>query len=61
VILRAHENKFIGKSLDSARYILIQCGMAGLEDRGVVFLAPHKQVCRVYLPDVEDSVDGNFD
>jgi hypothetical protein len=41
-MIRAHEYKFIGNSLDSAGDIFIQRGMARLEDGRVVLLPSHK-------------------
>lgn len=41
--------------------IFIQGRMTRLENRCIVFLPPNKYFSRIYLSDIKDCVDRNFD
>ena len=59
--MATHLDELLPNGFYCARYIFIQSRMSRLEDWGVIFLSPHEEVGGVYLSDVEDCVDGDFD
>jgi hypothetical protein len=53
-------NKLVPYGFDSARNIFIERRMARLENRRVVLLPPNKYFRWVYLPNVKDGMNRNF-
>jgi len=60
VKLATHRNEFISDGLDRAGDVLIKSGVTRLKHGHIIFLSSHKQIWRVYLANVKDSVDGDF-
>lgn len=54
------QDELVADCVYGAGDVLVQRGMARLEDGSVVFLAPDEDVRGVDMSDVEDGVNGDF-
>ena len=55
-----HLHQFFSHRLHRARDVFIQSRMSRLEDWGIIFLSPNKEVGGVYLSNIEYGVDRDF-
>lgn len=60
VKLSTHETELIGDGLDCAGDVFVKSGMTRLKHRHVILLSSHKQIWWVYLANIKDGVDGDF-
>ena len=60
-MVQSHRYQFLREAFHSSGDIFIKPGMPGLEDGGIVFPSADEKLCRVYLTDIKDGMNGDLD